>query len=543
MITATLASLVVLSSPLPTLQDPPHLFPDLGELHKKVSTDNPMAQKYFDQGLAFLYGFNMDEARKNFEYATTLDPDCAMIWWGVAQGYGPHLNAMVVPPESAMASWEAIQKAKSLNPTGWERDLIMATEKRFHSSYLEDRSPLDKAYSAEMKKVAQKYPKDPDLNALYAESLMVQHPWNLHFSGGKAKPWTDDIIQVVEDTLALDEDHPLSLHLYIHAVEGSTTPGRATKAADTLLNLQPDLGHMVHMPSHIYVRTGRWADAVTSNQMAIKAEAEYMEKSPQQAGYVFYMMHNHSMLAYAAMMSGRSELAMDEFQNAANYLTPEMRKSFGAFGDGLGAVQFETYVRFGLWDEILELPTPEDDFPIDQTIRHMARSVAWAVKGNPKKARMEQYLFYESRDNMPENWNGFFYSPIDNVFRVAENLMNGEILLGEGRIDESIERLKVAARAEDQLRYAEPPDWLMPTRHALGAVLIKAGRHAEAEAVYREDLRRTPDNGWALFGLAQALQGQNKSQEANNTTEHFDKIWALADIEIESSCKCVKLDD
>jgi tetratricopeptide (TPR) repeat protein len=252
------------------------------------------------------------------------------------------------------------------------------------------------------------------------------------------------------------------------------------------------------------------------------------------------MSHNHAMLSYAAMMSGRRADAESSWAESMDYFPKYVMKQYAAFVDGIGGAEFEVKVRFGLWDEILEMPEPDEAFPLDRTIRHMARAISWAVKGDAKRARMEQSLFYDAKNNVPADEWGMPFSTTDKVIAVAEHLMNGEILLGEGDLDRSIQTLKKAAAAEDQLTYTEPPDWLMPPRHALGAVMIKAGRFEEAESVYREDLRRVRNNGWALYGLSQALRGQGKTGEADSNDAVFAEVWKHADTEIDSSCKCVE---
>ncbi len=538
MITSVVALLALSTGSLQ--QDPVPVFTELGGLHRKVSTENASAQRYFDQGLAFLYGFNMDEARRAFEAAAKLDPNCGMAWWGIAMASGPHLNATMVPEEDAVRAWSALAKAKAGNTTAVEKDLIDAAYKRFSSNPNAERPALDIAYSQAMVALWKKYPNDIDVAALACESEMILHPWDLHFPGGKPKPWTEAIIKNIQRAYAMDDKHPLILHLYIHAVEGSTMPYLAEEAADTLLNLQPDLGHMVHMPSHIFVRVGRWDDAIESNKMAIEAEKKLIAKSPQQDDYVLYMTHNNAMLAYAAMMCGRSKLALDEYYNSLSYLSPANLEALATYLDGYEATEYEVMIRFGEWDKILATPDPGEKFPINRSIWHMARSVSWAAKGDVSRARMEQALFYEGREAALGSDSWFYFSPTENVLKVAEHMMNGEIRLAMGDLDKSIVHLKKAVAMEDQLVYIEPPDWLMPTRHALGAVMIKAGKFAEAEAVYRADMAKTPESGWALYGLSQALRGQGKEEEALVVDKAFNRVWAKADIPIESSCKCVK---
>ncbi len=525
-------------------QDAPPIFNGLGGVHRKVTTNSPEAQKFFDQGLAFLFAFNHDEAKKSFRYAAKLDPDCAMAWWGVATANGPHINNPMVDPANAKEGWEAVQKARAAlnSETQVERDLVSAARVRFSSDFSADRSTLDIAYASAMQNLARKYPKDADIGIMHAESKMTLHPWDLHTPDHRARPWTAAIIAEVERVLKLSPKHPLALHLYIHAVEAGEHPELAKNAADTLLNMQPALGHMQHMPSHIYVRTGDWKKAIESNQLATSAELKYMEKSPRQGFYVFYMMHNHQMLAFAAMMRGQSKLAIEGMDSAMANIPRETLEAFSPVLDGYLASIYEVRVRFGKWDELLGMKDPGEKFPVMRTVRHMSRSVARSVKGDAQKARMEQAMFYASRAKVPAGTTVGNNTAVD-VLRVAELLMNGEILLGEGKTDASIASLRRAVTAEDKLRYSEPPDWLQPTRHALGAVLVKHRRYADAEKVYRDDLSRLPGNGWALYGLRQSVAMMNKTSmsELNSLDSQFAEAWNDADITIGSSCLCVNM--
>lgn len=534
---ATLIAIAVL--PAQQMEAPP-LFDGLGGVHRKVTTDNPTAQLYFNQGLAFLFGFNHDEALKAFRYAAHLDPDCSMAWWGVATANGPHINNPMVDPDHAKEAWDALIMARRMltNETQVEKDLIAAAGTRFTSDFSAGRANLDVAYAKAMEALAKKYPKDADIGIFHAEAKMDLHPWDLHRPDHSPQPWTSAIIKEIQRVLEFAPSHPLGLHLYIHAVEASDRPELAKKAADTLLGMMPTSGHMQHMPSHIYVRTGDWKKAIDSNVLATTAEVDYMKKSPQQGFYLFYMMHNHQMLAFAAMMRGQSKVAIDGMDSAQTNIPREVLEAFAPILDGYLASIYEVRVRFGKWDEILAMPDPGDKFPVMQTVRHMARSVSWAVKGDAKKARQEQWMFYDARTRVPEGTTVGNNTATD-VLRVAELLMNGEILLGEGKADGSIASLRKAVTAEDNLRYNEPPDWLQPARHALGAVLVKNKRFTEAQKVYAADLAKLPGNGWALYGMAQALEGMARSPEARTYESQFREVWADADTTILSSCFCV----
>ncbi|MBX3119011.1 MAG: hypothetical protein KF784_08100 [Fimbriimonadaceae bacterium] len=517
------------------------LFEGLGGFHRKVQTTSPDAQKYVDQGLAFLFAFNHDEATRSFQQATHLDPSCAMAWWGIATANGPHINNPMVDPANAMTAWNALQKANALAPKApkVERDLIGAAMKRFSSNPSADRGPLDKAYAAAMRTVWRAHPKDADVGALFAESMMDLRPWDLWKPDGSPQPGTSEIRRTLEAVMKLNPKQPLANHLYIHTMEASPNPEKAIGAADRLRFLQPGLGHMVHMPSHIDVRTGRWAEAVAANLRAIEADKSYRAKSQRQGFYRVYMAHNHHMLAFAAMMTGQSELSIKAMDDVITIFPDEVLKEMAPLVDGFMASPFEGRVRFGKWEEIVAMPLVPDYFPLARSLQHEARSVSYAAMGMVEAARAEQSMFYAARKKVPKD-AAFGNNAAADILTVATHLMNGEILLAEGKIQASIAELKKGVKAEDQLRYDEPPDWIQPVRHTLGAVLLKAGRHAEAEQVYRDDLKRLPGNGWSLFGLGQALRAQGKAEAAATAESHFAKVWAKADMSIQSSCLCVQ---
>jgi tetratricopeptide (TPR) repeat protein len=515
------------------------LFDGLGTVGRKVTTASSEAQRYFDQGLCFLFAFNHDEAIRSFRRAAAIDPKCAMAWWGVAVALGPHINNPVVSKENAAAAWEALTKARAAATAAGpvERELIEALGKRYANPQPDDRKPLDEAYAAAMRSVWKAHPTDADVGALFAESMMDLRPWDLWTSDGKPQPGTDEVIATLEAALTQSPDHPLALHLYIHAVEASPTPERAVRPGDRLRNLQPGLGHLVHMPSHIDVRTGNWVQAIEANAKAIEADRKYREKSPQQAFYRVYMAHNHHMLAYAAIMRGQSAQAIAAINEMARGIPPEFVKQNAALVDGFTAMPLEILVRFGRWDEVLSSPEPPDFLPIARSMRHCARAIAFAAKKDVANARSERDAFLKTRAQVAKEAR-FGNNTAADLLAVAEHLLAGEILYREGKVEEGIAELCEAVRREDLLRYSEPPDWIHPIRHALGATLLAEGRAAEAEKVYRDDLKKLPENGWSLFGLARALRLQKKDDEAKLFEARFQKAWSAADIKISSSCFC-----
>jgi len=523
----------------PTVKAPTvPLFAGLGKYSRKVTTPSPQAQRYFDQGLAFVYGFNHDEAIRSFTQAAEIDPQCAMAYWGVALANGPHINNPVVDEEHAKAAWEALTRAREFvrQASPAERALIDAQAARYAMPQPADRKPLDQAYADAMKQVQKAYPDDTDVAALYAEALMDLRPWDLWKADGTAQPGTNEIVNILEQVLVKNPYHPLANHLYIHAVEASPLPEKADPAANRLRELQPGLGHMVHMPSHIDVRRGRWEAAAMANEKAIAADTKYKEAVPAQKFYRTYMAHNRHMLAFAAMMQGQSEKALSAVQAMIAEMPPEWIKENAVIADGFMAMPFEVMMRFGKWEELLAAPEPAENFPIARAMRLYARGVANAAQGNKADARAEQTAFLEAKTKVPDS--AFFgNNKAVDLLGVAERLLAGEIFYREGKVDKGIAELKIAVKREDELRYNEPPDWIQPVRHALGAALVRSNRPIEAAAVYREDLRRLPENGWSLFGLAKALKMQ-KSDEAAEFQERFAKVWANGDVKLMSSCFC-----
>lgn len=516
-------------------------FDGLGK-HSRLVTKHSEAQTYFDQGLAFLFAFNHDEAIRSFEHAATLDPDCPMIYWGIAIANGSHINKPEQDISREKAAVVALEKARKLSRSASPADqaLIAALAKRYSNPPPKEREKLNKAYSAAMKKAWEKFPGDADIGALYAESMMNLRPWDLWTQDGKPHPGTLTIVETLEAVLKANPNHPLGLHLYIHAVEASDNPARAAKPADRLRDLQPGLGHMVHMPAHIDLRLGQWQKAVIANEKAILADAAYRKKSPKQGFYHLYMAHNHHMLAFAAMMQGQSKKALRAVRDMVGGVPKEWVavKENAAIADGFLAAPLEVMMRFGLWDDILKEPEFPEGFPIARAMRHHTRGVAHAAKGQTKLARQELAAFRVAVKQTPKDAT-FGNNNATDLFAVAEPMLEGEILASEGKLAEAIDTLKKAVQKEDALKYDEPPDWFVPVRHALGAFLLKTGKAREAEEVYRTDLKKWPNNGWSLRGLATSLQAQGKKDQAQEVQKRFALSWKHADMKINTSCLCV----
>ena len=506
-----------------------------------VSSANAEAKSAFEKGIRYLHGFNHDEALKRFREAGKLDPNFAMADWGVALALGPHINNVAVPPEKAKEAWKAVQsaRAKADGCSELEKALIEAMAKRYSEEPPKDRVPLDRAYAEAMGKVWERFSGEPEIGAMYAESLMNLRPWDLWDLDGTPRPETPIVVATLEKVMELSPNHPLALHLYIHAVEASPTPERADAPSDRLRALNLEFGHLVHMPSHIDVRLGKWQKAIEANVRAIEADRNYVERAKEQGFYRIYMAHNRHMLAFAAIMQGESKRALESVRAMIAEIPAEWLKDDQAagFADGLHASPIEILIRFGRWDEALAEPEPIERFPVARTLRHMARGCAYAAKGDVAAARESQKQFRERKAKLPESAI-VGNNPAAKVVEIADHMLEGEILAREGKIDEAVASLRKGIAVEDTLKYDEPPDWILPVRHALGAVLVRAGRLAEAESVYRDDLRRWPNNGWSLFGLADSLQRQGKIREAVEARRNFDEVWKRADVKLSSSCFC-----
>ncbi len=539
MLAFTLAGAGVLSAKEP-------FFDGLGAYKRKVTTSSRQAQRYFDQGLAFYHGFNHREAILSFQEAAELDPKCAMAHWGIALASGPHINFPLVPPRAAELAWKELKLAQENAKDGLpvERDLIEALGHRYANPQPDDRIPLDQAYADAMRKVWKKYPNDPDAGTLFAEAMMDLRPWNQWTSQGQPNAGTDEILATLDEVLKLSPKHPFANHLYIHALEASPHPERAEAAADRLRTLQPGIAHMVHMPSHIDIRCGHWQEAIDTNLHAIEADRTYREVVGIPKGLVpLYAAHNRHMLAYAAMMTGQRKLAVDQIRTMVTEFPSDFMQQNAMIAEGYAAMPLEVLVRFGRWDEILAEPDNYPDYmPFTRAFHQAAHAVALAAKREPDKARKDQGIFLERKKLVPKDDFIWGNNSCEAILGVVTPMVEGEILVAEGKIDEGIAQLRTAVAAEDGLKYDEPPGWLIPVRHSLGAVLMHNRKFAEAEQVYRDDLARLPDNGWSLYGLAKSLRAQNKSpEEAKSTEEKFKKVWAKADTIITSSCLCQPL--
>ena len=515
------------------------LFDNLGDLNYPVTTDSDLAQKYFNQGLTFAYGFNHEEAFRSFEEAARLDSNCAMAYWGMAYVLGSNIN-MPMDPSAADPAYNAVQKAiaKLDNETQKERDLVEAMSKRYSQNPPKDRSPLDQAYREAMREVYNKYPDDPDIGAMFAESIMDTHPWDYWNKDGTAQPWTPEIISVLESILKTHTDHMGANHLYIHAVEASKDPGRGLSSADRLRYMVPGAGHLVHMPAHIFIRTGRYHEGVLANERAVKSDEEYISQCRQQGFYpIGYYPHNYHFLWACATLEGNSNKAVyaalktgkippDSLLNMCGYQTLQH----------FSVIPLFAYVTFGRWNDIMNYPEPEKERPYMRAVWHYARAMAYIGQDDLKNAEKEtEHLEKIRTDSTLKDFYIWDINTAGSLIQIASEVTRGELEAKKKNYDAAVSHLRKAVEIEDGLRYDEPPTWFYPCRQNLGAVLIEAGRYAEAEKVYRENLTEVPDNGWGLFGLHQALLKQGKTDEAAKVEKRFEEAWKYSDVKLTSS--------
>ena len=523
-------------TPAPHHERPARLHAGTGDHTFPITTRSPLAQQWFDQGLNLAYGFNHDEAKVSFEECAKADPDAAMCWWGVAYVLGPNYN-LPGDPERDREAYAAVQKARTRSrASARERDYVEAVTARYSADAPKERASLDQKYAAALSQLAKKYPDDLDAQTLYAESLMDLQPWDLWTAEGKPKGRALEIVSLIEGVLARDPSHPGANHLYIHAVEASHHPERAIGAADRLRgqNLTA-AGHLVHMPSHIYARTGRYADATQANVEATAADEAFIAKwNPSGAYPMMYYPHNVDFQSFAAAMEARSEQAISNARKTASLTTPEMVAHMPMLENYVPRALF-MLVRFGRFDEVLAEPAPPTHLRYATGVSHWARGLAYVAKGQLREADREAAALAQIEREMPTD---VFVTQVNKgktLLGVASNWLAGEIAAKRGRTNDAVKRLQQAVALEDTLTYMEPPDWFDPARHALGAVLLDAKRAKEAEAVYRADLQRNPENGWALSGLAQSLRAQRKNTEAEQVEARLAKAWARADVKPASS--------
>jgi tetratricopeptide (TPR) repeat protein len=513
------------------------VFTGLGNLHHPISTPNPQTQKFFDQGIDLLIGFNHAEAIRSFREAARLDPNCAMCWWGVAFALGPNIN-LPMQEDAIGPAWQALKMAQALesHASPEERAWIEALAARYSQDPKADSAKLDEAFAQSMGKVWHDYPNDLEAGVFYAEAMMDTQPWDYWQADYKTpKGHGAEIVAVLESIIARAPNHPGALHLYIHAVEASTTPERAEAAADRLEPLMPDAGHVVHMPSHIYYRVGRYADAAHVNELAAESDEAYIAACKAQGYYpVGYYGHNIHFLWTSSEMMGRYTASLDAARRLVKAIGPDATKS----NSGAQLFYFTpvvTLLRFGKWDAILAEPAPPRERTLDVAVWLYARGFAFANMGDLAHAREAREKLAALKGDTGLALLDSFNTPASSMAQMSLDLLDGEIARKSGHLDEAIADFTKARAIEIALPYTEPPYWHQPVSHLLGAALLQAHRPAEAETVYRDSLMRYRLDGWAQFGLAQALAAQGKTAEAAKARKEFAATWQLADVKLSSS--------
>jgi len=513
------------------------LFKGLGNHTYNISTASAKAQQYFNQALNLLYAFNHGEAGRSFKAAIKADSTCAMAYWGMGMVLGPNYNA-ALNPASLQDINDAMDKAVkySANASAKEQALVQALAKRFPRQPVDDMTPYNAAYAAAMKDAYEKFPADADIAALYADALMNEHPWNLWLKDGKQQPWTLNILQVLEQALVKWPMHPAINHMYIHAMEASQQAGKALTSANRLRDMMPAAGHMVHMPSHIYIRTGDYHEGVIANEKASAADSNYITQCKVQNSYSLLLYpHNVHFLAACAFLEGNSKKAIAAAWRVSGIANKRYLLQ-NATIQHYYSIPYYVLVHLGKWDTILQLHKPGESLKYPSAVWHYARGMAYAAKGNMKDAEKEASALKKiAADRSLKLMLIWENNNAADLVQIAYKILSAELYAKRGHYDRSISLLRDAVDMESNLTYQEPPDWFFSVRHSLGHVLVNAGRFAEAERVYRQDLVTYPENGWALMGLYNSLVGQGKLAEARSVKERFDAAWKHADIKIKSS--------
>lgn len=514
-------------------------FDGLGGIQFSISTQHPEAQEYFNQGMMLAYGFNHAEAARSFFEASRLDSTCAMAYWGFAWVLGPNYNAGM-ESDNYERAYAAVSKAKSLlsRATARETALVEALEQRYAAEAPADRSPLDQAYAAAMKNVFDRYPADPDIGALYAESLMNLHPWDLYDKNTRQpRAWTPGIVQVLERLLQQHPTHAGTHHFYIHAMETSATPEKALASAYLLDTLVRGAGHLVHMPSHIYINTGDYHLGTLSNIRASAVDSTYSVACNAQGAYpLAYYPHNDHFLVATATLEGNAALAWRVARKLQTHTHQQIMRS-----EGWGTLQhyytipYYVGVKLSMWDSLLSLPAPAEDLLYPRAIWHYARGMAFAGQKNLSAAGEElDALSRLAADSSLKNLSVWNINTMADLAQIAREVLSASIAVQKKQGAVAVEALQRAVAMEDALNYNEPPDWFFSVRHHLGAVFLQLEKPAEAEAVFRQDLKTWRRNGWALLGLSRALAMQGKKEEAENTQRAFEEAWKYASFKLDS---------
>jgi tetratricopeptide (TPR) repeat protein len=508
--------------------------PGLGDLHHPVTTSNPEAQKFFDQGFRLIYAFNHDEAARSFRHAAELDPKMAMAYWGIAEAVGPNYNDPADPDRFKQAH-DAIQKASDLSAqaSASERAYIAAMAKRFPAEPNADLRQAAENYHDAMRDVARQFPDDLDAATLFAESGMNLHPWGLWHVDGTPEAGTEEIVSTLESVIRRDPHHMGAIHYYIHAVEASPNPERALAGANKLASLAPAAGHLVHMPGHIYIRTGDFDSAVKTNELAAAADRSYIQAHGGEGMYpAMYYSHNLHFIAACASMDGNYAQAHKAATMLGAHVGPHVKAMPPL--EGFMTVPMAVEIRFQKWDEILAMPKPDLAMQAVTVFWHFARGMAFAGKGRISEAEAEYKVVSAAEAATPPD--AIFQMPVNNktkdVLKIAENVLGAKIALAKHDSAGAIAQLRQAVALQDTLKYGEPPDWFFPVRESLGAALLLSGNAQEAEKVFREDLERNPRNPRSLFGLREALKAQDRGYDAQFVDKQFQAAWKSPEIKL-----------
>ncbi|MDC6352011.1 hypothetical protein PP178_10635 [Zeaxanthinibacter sp. PT1] len=513
------------------------LFENLGDHHFPISTNSERAQVFFDQGLRLTYGFNHAEAHRSFMEAARLDPEAAMAYWGQAYALGPNINDPLPDETRKLEAFKAIKKAKELyeNNSEIEKDLINALDQRFSENLTQSVAELNDNYFRAMREVAKKHSGSAEIQTLLAAAAMDTNPWNYWDKNGQPNAHMAEAKNSLEKAIALNPAHPGAHHYYIHLME-LPSPDMAEDSADILGGLMPAAGHMVHMPSHIYIRVGRYADAVAANQKAIEADEDYISQCYSQGLYpLAYYPHNIHFLWSAASLIGASEIAIDAARKTAEKV-PQGQLAALPFLQDFAATPLLAHVRFGKWNQILTYPAPDPSIKHLGLVRHYARGMAFIRKNNAAEAEQELDAIESMlQDAELDTLVAVAHNSSRKIAEVAFEVISGELAALEGEYSKAVEHLRKAVALEEQLTYTEPSAWHIPPRQNLGALLLNMEKFREAEVVYREDLEKVRQNGWSLRGLERSLRLQGKQAEADLIQKEFEKKWAEADLKINSS--------
>ncbi len=512
---------------------------DIGDFHRPVSTESEQAQVWFDRGLAMCHAFNHEEAVRCFEKALKADPSMAMGYWGMAYAWGPNINIMEIAPHQVAQAAFSIRLAKlnADNATALEKELIETLGLRYAVPVPDNRESLNRAYADGMRKIYSRYQSDPLVATLYAEALMNLRPWNHWSKEGVPAEETPEIIAVLEQGLDQHPDYPGLCHFYIHAIEASPNPEKGLPAANRLRDAMPGAGHLVHMPSHIDVLVGDYDEVIAANQRAIAADKVFLSREGAYNLYTLYRVHNYHFLVYGAMFDGQSELALSTARQIREQIPEDMLREWTDYVDAFIPTPLHVLVRFGRWEDILREPEPDSFLPMTRSIWHYARAIAYSTTGRVEPAEREQEAFRRTYAMVPET-SILFKNTSRDILGVAEAMMAGEIDYRKGEYETAFLHLREAVRRDDSLNYDEPWGWMQPARHALGALLLEQGRLTEAEQVYREDLKRHPNNVWALQGLGECLEKQGRTDEATEIHTIFEVACKRSDVKVDRSCYC-----